>query len=144
MIDGRRATTHWREADALAARCPAVDADPAVLFVDEGAIITSAGAAAGMGMCLHIVARDHGQAVAALSPRLAAAPLRREGGQRQFVPRDPVPARVAAGPVGGTPESIAERIDRPITIAATASRAGMSARTFQGRFVEETGATPGM
>ena len=143
LLDGRRATTHWLAARALAVRHPAVDVDPDVLFVDEGAIVTSAGASAGMDMCLHLVARDHGQAVAAASSRLAVAPLGREGGQRQYILHDPAPARVAAGSVVGTVEWMEARLDRPVTIAAMATHARMSARTFQRRFVEETGSTPG-
>lgn len=143
LLDGRRATTHWLGADALARRHPAIEVDPDVLYVDEGDVVTSAGASAGLDMCLHLVARDHGQAVAANSSRLAVAPLARGGGQRQFILHDPVPARVAAGSVGATLEWIEARLDRLVTIAAMAAHAGMSARTFQRRFVEETGTTPG-
>ena len=143
LLDGRRATTHWLGAAALAERYPAIDVDPNVLFVDEGDIVTSAGASAGMDMCLHLVARDHGQAVAANSSRMAVAPLGREGGQRQFILHDPLPGRVASGSVAGTLEWIEARIEHPVTIAAMAKHAGMSARTFQRRFVEETGTTPG-
>lgn len=143
LLDGRRATTHWLGADALAKRYPAIKVDPDVLFVDEGDVVTSAGASAGMDMCLHLVARDHGRAVAANSSRLAVAPLGREGGQRQYILHDPVPARVAAGSIGATVEWLEGQLDRPVTIMAMAAHAGMSARTFQRRFVEETGTTPG-
>jgi transcriptional regulator GlxA family with amidase domain len=83
LLDGRRATTHWLAADELKRRFPKIDVDPNVLFVDEGRIITSAGASAGLDMCLHLVRRDHGQAVAAQSARMAVAPLDRGGANRQ-------------------------------------------------------------
>lgn len=85
LLDGRRATTHWLAAELLAKRYPTVRVDPDVLFVDEGRIVTSAGASAGLDMCLHLLRRDHGHAVAAHAARLAVAPLDREGGQAQFI-----------------------------------------------------------
>ena len=143
LLDGRRATTHWLAADALAARHPDVTVDPDVLFVDEGRIVTSAGASAGIDMCLHLIARDHGQAVAADSSRRAVAPLGREGGQRQFILRRADARRVAGGSVAATLEWIEARLDRPVAVAGMATHAGMSKRTFARRFVEETGTTPG-
>lgn len=143
LLDGRRATTHWLAAEALAARHPKITVDPDVLFVDEGQIVTSAGASAGIDMCLHLVARDHGQAVAADSSRRAVAPLGREGGQRQFILRSTNHQRVAGGSVAATLEWIDARLDRTITVDQMASHAGMSKRTFARRFVEETGNTPG-
>ena len=143
LLDGRRATTHWLAADALAARHPAITVDPDVLFVDEGRIVTSAGASAGIDMCLHLIARDHGQAVAADSSRRAVAPLGREGGQRQFILRGAASRRVAGGSVAATLEWIEARLDRPVAVAGMANHAGMSKRTFARRFVEETGTTPG-
>ncbi|HEU4538663.1 MAG TPA: DJ-1/PfpI family protein, partial [Polyangiaceae bacterium] len=85
LLDGQRATTHWLVAALLAARYPAVTVDPDVLFVDNGRFVTSAGASAGLDMCLHLVRRDHGQAAAARAARLAVAPLERAGGQAQFI-----------------------------------------------------------
>ena len=143
LLDGRRAATHWLAADALATRHPRVAVDPDVLFVDEGRVVTSAGASAGIDMCLHLIARDHGQAVAADSSRRAVAPLGREGGQRQFIRRDDLPGRVAQGNVAATLEWIEARLDSPIAVADMAARAAMSPRTFARRFVEETGTTPG-
>lgn len=143
LLDGRRATTHWLAADALAARHPDITVDPDVLFVDEGRIVTSAGASAGIDMCLHLIARDHGQAVAADSSRRAVAPLGREGGQRQFILRSTDSRRVAGGNVAATLEWIEAQLDRPVAVAGMAIHAGMSKRTFARRFVAETGTTPG-
>jgi transcriptional regulator GlxA family with amidase domain len=81
LLDGRRATTHWAAAHELARRFPAVEVDPEVLFVDDGQVLTSAGAAAGLDLCLHLVRRDHGAAVAAETARIAVMPLERAGGQ---------------------------------------------------------------
>lgn len=143
LLDGKRATTHWAAADALAARYPDITVDPDVLFVDEGQIVTSAGASAGIDMCLHLIGRDHGQAVAADSLRKAVAPLGREGGQRQFILRSTTPARVAPGTVAATLEWIETRLTDTTTVDDMARYAGMSKRTFARRFVEETGTTPG-
>lgn len=143
LLHGRRATTHWLATDALAARYPDVTVDPDVLFVDEGQFVTSAGASAGMDMCLHLVARDHGQAVAAASSRLAVAPLGREGGQRQFILRTETPDRIARGSIATTLEWIETQVNHPVTVGRMAAHAGMSKRTFARRFVEATGTTPG-
>lgn len=143
LLEGRRAATHWLAADALAARYPNVTVDRDVLFVDEGQIVTSAGASAGIDMCLHLIARDNGQAVAADSSRRAVAPLGREGGQRQYILPPENPRRIAGGSIAATLEWIEAQLSRPITVASMASHAGMSKRTFARRFVEETGTTPG-
>ncbi|MGI4801961.1 MAG: GlxA family transcriptional regulator [Janthinobacterium lividum] len=139
VLDGRRATTHWRVTDELAQRFPAIAVEPDVLFVDEDRIITSAGAAAGLDMCLHLVARDCGRAVAAEAARLAVAPLYRDGGQAQFI-------RPAPGP---SPTSLTPLVDwmtmnlcQPLDIDTMAQRAGMSTRTFARRFHEQIGVTP--
>lgn len=89
LLDGRRATTHWAAAQALARRYPAVHVDPDVLYVDEGNVLTSAGAAAGLDLCLHLVRRDHGAAVAAQTARVSVMPLERSGGQAQFITHEP-------------------------------------------------------
>ena len=143
LLENRRATTHWLAADVFAVRYPTIDVDPDVLFVDEGQIITSAGATAGIDMCLHIIARHHGQAVAADSSRRAVAPLGREGGQRQFILRQDVLEPVASGSIAKTLEWIERQLDAPLTVDQMASHAGMSKRTFARRFVAETGTTPG-
>ena len=88
LLDGRRATTHWVAADIFHARYPAVDLDPDVLYVDDGQILTSAGASAGLDLCLHMVQLDHGSSIAATAARLAVAPLHRSGGQAQFIVRN--------------------------------------------------------
>ncbi|WP_299328762.1 helix-turn-helix domain-containing protein [Parasphingopyxis sp.] len=143
LLDGKRATTHWRGADILADRYPEIEVDPNVLFVDEGQIVTSAGASAGIDMCLHLVARDFGQAVAAACSRAAVAPFGREGGQKQFILPDVEVGRVAGGSIAETIEWMETRLDQPITVARMASKAGMSQRTFTRRFSEDTGTTPG-
>lgn len=139
LLDGRRATTHWRFAAELARRYPGVSVDPDVLFVDEGRIVTSAGASAGLDMCLHLVRRDHGQAVAAHTARLALAPLNREGGQAQFIRQEAPISRASLAPLL---DWMLENLSRPLDVEMLADKAGMSARTFARRFPEQTGATP--
>ncbi|KMO27760.1 GlxA family transcriptional regulator [Methylobacterium aquaticum] len=139
LLAGRRATTHWLAAPYLAERYPAIAVDPNALFVDEGRIVTSAGASAGLDMCLHLVRRDLGQAAAARSARLAVAPLDRDGGQAQFIRYEPPRCHASLAPVL---EWMRANVDRPLTVAVLAARAGMSARTFARRFHEQTGTTP--
>ncbi|MEU7530041.1 helix-turn-helix domain-containing protein [Saccharothrix sp. NPDC042600] len=141
LLDGRRATTHWSAAPELARLHPAVAVDPAVLYVDNGQFLTSAGAAAGLDLCLHLVRRDFGSAVAATAARLSVMPLEREGGQAQFVAQDPPPV-----PRGSTFEPLLRWLDdnagANLTPAAIAARTGMSTRTLNRRFREQTGTTP--
>ncbi|MFD3838051.1 GlxA family transcriptional regulator [Streptomyces sp. NPDC058642] len=141
LLDGLRATTHWVAAQELARRFPDVRVEPDVLYVDNGQILTSAGAAAGLDMCLHMIRRDFGSAVAAHSARMSVMPLEREGGQAQFIVHDHPPV-----PRGSTLEPVLEWIEdnlaREITLGALASRSGMSERTFSRRFREQTGTTP--
>ena len=139
LLHGKRATTHWMVAADLAARHPSIVVDPNVLYIDEGQILTSAGAAAGLDLCLYMVRRDHGQAVAAQAARAAVAPLDREGGQAQFIEWEEP----------GSAESLAPTLvwmDRnaalPLTIEQISHEAGMSSRTLARRFKEQTGATP--
>ncbi|MBZ4324345.1 GlxA family transcriptional regulator, partial [Streptomyces huiliensis] len=141
LLDGLRATTHWRAAGRLAADHPEVDVDPDVLYVDNGRVLTSAGAAAGLDLCLHMVRRDHGSAVAADTARLSVMPLEREGGQAQFVVHDhpPVPAGSALEPLL---DWLGENLARSLTVDDIAARAGVSARTLTRRFREQTGTTP--
>lgn len=143
LLENRRATTHWLAAEQLSSQYPDIVVDQDVLFVDEGQIITSAGATAGIDMCLHIIARHHGQAVAADSSRRAVAPLGREGGQRQFILRRDVHEPVAGGSVTKTLEWIETCLKDPLSVDQMAAHAGMSKRTFARRFVAETGTTPG-
>jgi transcriptional regulator GlxA family with amidase domain len=139
LLDGRRATTHWRGTAELARRYPAVKVEPDVLFVDEGRIVTSAGASAGLDMCLHLVRRDYGQAVAAGAARLAVAPLNRDGGQAQFIRHEAPRATDCLAPVL---EWMSAHVDKEIDIDSLANRARMSPRTFARRFREQTGTTP--
>lgn len=140
LLDGRRATTHWAATELFRARFPAVDLDPAVLYVDTGQMVTSAGATAGIDMCLHLIGRDHGAAVAAQASRAAVAPLHRDGGQAQFIDRgDGRPADPGLGPVL---HWIEENAHRPLTLEAIAGRAGLSVRTLNRRFHALTGGTP--
>ncbi len=140
LLDGRRATTHWHYAKALAERHPRIRVDENVLFVDEGAVLTSAGAASGIDLCLHLVRRDHGVGLSNhVARRLVAAPYR-SGGQAQYVPRS-VPE-----PLGdlfaGTREWALAHLAEPLTLEGLARHARVSARTFSRRFVEDTGYTP--
>ena len=141
LLDGLRATTHWRGAAELAARHPAVEVDPNVLYVDNGQFLTSAGAAAGLDLCLHLVRRDHGSAVAADTARLSVMPLEREGGQAQFIVRDqpPVPRGTELEPLL---RWLSDNTARDLTLAAIATRAGLSTRTLNRRFRDQTGTTP--
>ena len=139
LLDGRRATTHWLSTDLLARRYPAITVDPDVLFVDEGRIVTSAGASAGLDMCLHLVRRDFGQAVAAHTARLAVAPLNRDGGQAQFIHHASPQARDSLAPLL---DWMGRNLDKELDVDALSRRAGMSARTFARRFRQQTGTTP--
>jgi transcriptional regulator GlxA family with amidase domain len=139
LLDGRRATTHWRGAVELARRYPAVTVEPDVLFVDEGRIVTSAGASAGLDMCLHLVRRDYGQAAATHAARLAVAPLNRDGGQAQFILHEAPPAKDNLAPLL---EWMSTHLNKEIDVNALARRARMSPRTFARRFREQTGTTP--
>ncbi|MEU9958110.1 helix-turn-helix domain-containing protein [Streptomyces sp. NPDC050982] len=141
LLDGQRATTHWIAAADLAAMYPKVTVDPNVLYVDNGQFLTSAGAAAAMDMCLHMIRLDYGSAVAAHAARMSVMPLEREGGQAQFIVHAQPPA-----PAGTTMEPLLswleEHSDRDLTLDDIAARAGMSARTLNRRFREQTGTTP--
>ncbi|MEW2416967.1 helix-turn-helix domain-containing protein [Streptomyces sp. NPDC046866] len=140
LLDGHRATTHWRYADELARRHPRIDVDPAVLFVDHGRLITSAGVAAGLDLCLHLVRRDLGAEVAAATARRIVMPLQRDGGQAQYVERPAAPTDPGAlQPVMQWMES---RLDRPLTLADIADHAKTSVRTLNRQFRAQTGTTP--
>ncbi|WP_199706440.1 GlxA family transcriptional regulator [Amnibacterium setariae] len=140
LLDDRRATTHWHYTRALAARYPRIRVDEHVLFVDEGAVLTSAGAASGIDLCLHVLRGDLGIASANhAARRLVAAPYR-SGGQAQYVPRsvpEPLGERFAA-----TREWALRRLAEPLTLDDLARHAAVSPRTFSRRFAEDTGTTP--
>lgn len=140
LLDGRHATTHWMDAPLLASRYPRVMVDPGVLYVDEGQVLTSAGIACGIDLCLHVVRSDHGEAVAnAVARRMVVAP-HRSGGQAQFVGRPVVQAD------GGSTEEVRawarERLGEALPVVRLARKAGVSLRTFARRFHEETGSSP--
>ncbi|CAK0222675.1 transcriptional activator FtrA [Burkholderia pseudomallei] len=140
VLDGATVTTHWRYAERLRARYPALRVNPDALYVDAGRIVTSAGSAAGLDMLMHLVRRDHGSAIANRVAQRLVLPPHRDGGQAQFVPR-PLPS------VGG--DRLAKLIDwmrahagQPHTLASLAARAVMSPRTLQRQFRDATGLGP--
>ncbi|MCO5972398.1 GlxA family transcriptional regulator [Actinoallomurus soli] len=141
LLDGLAATTHWTAAEHFAEMFPKVELRPDVLYVDNGQLLTSAGASAGLDLCLHMVRRDLGSAVAADAARLAVTPLEREGGQAQYIvhERHPVPRGSLLEP---TLAWIEDHLGEDLTLEAMAARCGMSTRTFSRRFREHTGTTP--
>ncbi|MGW3771394.1 GlxA family transcriptional regulator [Actinomadura verrucosospora] len=141
LLDGLRATTHWSAAALLAAAHPGIEVDPDVLYVDNGRILTSAGAAAGLDLCLHMIRLDHGSAVAADAARLSVMPLEREGGQAQFIAQ-PCPATPRGSVLEPLLAWLQDDLSRPLTVADMAAHAGMSARSLMRHFREQTGTTP--
>jgi transcriptional regulator GlxA family with amidase domain len=141
LLDGRPATTHWVLADAFRRLFPQVALDAEVLFVDDGDILTSAGAASGLDVCLHVVRNDHGSELANRVARRCVVPPWREGGQAQYI-EQPVPDPSSTG-TAATRQWALERLNEPLTLADLAGHARMSARTFARRFQEETGTSPG-
>ncbi|MFD9552349.1 helix-turn-helix domain-containing protein [Nocardia salmonicida] len=140
LLDGRKCTTHWRYVDRLAAMFPEATVDPDVLFVDEGNLITSAGTAAGIDACLHLVRREIGTAAANGIARRMVVPPQRDGGQRQFI-EQPVPECSSIG-LSTTLAWLTENLAHPHTVDELAARSSMSTRTFARRFAAETGTTP--
>jgi AraC family transcriptional activator FtrA len=140
LLEGRRATTHWLYAGLLAERYPGIRVEPDALWVDEGNILTSAGSAAGIDLCLHVVRQDHGAEVANRVARRLVVPPQRDGGQSQYVPA-PVP-EPGSGGLAPLLEWMQGRLAEDLTVARLARRASMSPRTFARRFKEETGTTP--
>lgn len=139
-LDGCRATTHWLAASELARRYPAVTVDANVLYVDNGTVLTSAGAAAGVDLCLHLVRRDFGASVAAEAARAAVMPLERAGGQAQFIVYEAPSAEGTA--IGPVLEWLEHHLTADASLAALARRSAMSVRTFCRRFHEQVGTTP--
>ena len=139
LLDGQRATTHWLAAPLLAQRHPAVEVDARVLFVDNGGILTSAGAAAGLDLCLHMVRKDFGAAVAARVARLSVVPLQREGGQAQFIEPMDLPPDRGLQPVV---EWATRNLHRPLSMDDLAREARSSPRTLHRRFREQFGMAP--
>ncbi|HEX8204990.1 MAG TPA: transcriptional regulator FtrA [Solirubrobacteraceae bacterium] len=140
LLDGRRAATHWRYADALRDLHPAVEVDEHVLYVEDDRILTSAGSAAGIDLCLHIVRRDHGTDVANQVARRLVVPPHREGGQAQFIER-PV-AHADDDRLGLAMDWALAHLDSSITVADLAAHAYMSVRTFTRRFRAAAGQSP--
>jgi AraC family transcriptional regulator, transcriptional activator FtrA len=141
LLDGRRCTTHWMYAAELAERCPSASVDPDVLYVQDGRLVTSAGTAAGIDACLHIVRQEHGARIANGVARRMVVPPHRDGGQRQYVEAPLPPPRVGETLVPLL-DWLVEHLDRPHTVETLAARAHMSPRTFARRFRAETGTTP--
>jgi AraC family transcriptional regulator, transcriptional activator FtrA len=141
ILDGHTATTHWSEAADLARRYPRVRVDAKVLYVDEGDLLTSAGSAAGLDLCLHVVQRDYGTEVAARFARDLVVPLHRDGGQAQYIDA-PLPAPGADDLFADTIGWLRGNLAQDTTVATLAARSAMSARTFARRFAASTGTTP--
>ncbi|RMI39429.1 helix-turn-helix domain-containing protein [Streptomyces triticirhizae] len=140
LLNGRRATTHWAHAGELAARYPAVMVEPDVLYVDSGSVLTSAGKAAAMDLCLHVVRLDHGARVANTIARRLVVPPQRDGGQAQFV-MTPLP-EPGNHPLAELIPWAMERLDQPLSVEDLARRAGMSSRHLARHFQAMTGTTP--
>ncbi|HEX2040756.1 MAG TPA: transcriptional regulator FtrA [Acidimicrobiales bacterium] len=141
LLDGRRATTHWMHADLLAERYPNVKVDPKVLYVEDGNVMTSAGTAAGIDLCLHVVRLDYGAEVANAVARRMVVPPHRDGGQAQYVDQ-PVPTSDGDGMLADVLAWMEEHLDEQMTVEALARRAAMSPRHFARRFRAVTGTTP--
>ncbi|MFD1152418.1 GlxA family transcriptional regulator, partial [Saccharothrix hoggarensis] len=140
LLAGKRATTHWKYAPELARRHPDVEVDASVLFVDEGAVLTSAGVAAGLDLCLHLLRRDHGAAFAAEVARLIVMPPQRDGGQAQFLRHaDPPDTDASLQPTLAWLEA---NLREPLTLGAIARHAGVSERSLSRRFRQEVGSAP--
>ena len=140
LLDDRRCAVHWRHAEELARRYPRVRVEPDVLYVDEGPVITSAGTAAGIDACLHLVREEHGPEVANAIARRMVVPPHRDGGQAQYIER-PLP-RSRCDTVGEVLVWMERHLDEEVTVEQLADRAHMSPRTFSSRFQLETGTTP--
>jgi transcriptional regulator GlxA family with amidase domain len=141
LLDGRRATTHWRYASLLAERYPQVTVDPNVLYIDDGSVLTSAGTAAGIDLCLHIVRVEQGAAVANAIARRMVVPPHRDGGQAQYI-ETPVMPHDRGNTFNNVLAWAQAHLDQPLTVAQLAARAHMSPRTFARQFVAVTGTTP--
>ena len=141
LLDGRRATTHWQYAELLARRYPLVEVDPDVLYLDDGDLLTSAGSAAGLDLCVHVVRRDHGAAIANAVARRLVIPPHRDGGQAQFV-EAPVPADPDDDRIAGSIDWALAHLAEPLSVAQLAGQAHMSPRTYLRHFARATGTSP--
>ncbi|MBS2536642.1 helix-turn-helix domain-containing protein [Catenulispora sp. NF23] len=142
LLDGRRATTHWLYAEEFRKRFPAVLLDPAVLYIDHGDVLTSAGTTAGIDLCLAMVAADHGADVANTLARRLVAPTHRSGGQAQYV-ETPAPPAAGRDGLGPLLDWMRTHLDEPLTVAALARQANVAERTLIRRFHTAVGTTPG-
>jgi transcriptional regulator GlxA family with amidase domain len=140
LLDGRRCTTHWRNAEELARRYPEAKVDPDVLYVDDDPVITSAGTAAGIDACLYLVRKEQGSRIANGIARRMVVPPHRDGGQAQYVDQPVAPS--CDGTLRDLLEWLRAHLDQPLTVRQLAARANMSERTFARRFVQDTGTTP--
>ena len=140
LLDGKRATTHWRYAERLAARFPKIRVEPDVLYIDEGQVLTSAGSAAGLDLCLHIIRQDFGAQIANQVAKRLVVPPHRDGGQSQYVATVVEPEATRA--LSRLIEWTQAHLQRDLTVAALARQAGMSSRSFARRFRAEVGTTP--
>ncbi|WP_455354570.1 GlxA family transcriptional regulator [Streptomyces sp. SYSU K217416] len=141
LLDGRPATTHWMYAPTLAKRYPSVHVDPRELFVDDGDVLTSAGTAAGIDLCLHIVRTDHGSEAAGALARRLVVPPRRSGGQERYLDRS-LPEEIGADPLAEVVAWALEHLHEQFDVETLAARAYMSRRTFDRRFRSLTGSAP--
>jgi transcriptional regulator GlxA family with amidase domain len=141
LLDGRPATTHWMYAPTLAKRYPSVHVDPRELFVDDGDVLTSAGTAAGIDLCLHIVRTDHGNEAAGALARRLVVPPRRSGGQERYLDRS-LPEEIGADPLAEVVAWALEHLHEQFDVETLAARAYMSRRTFDRRFRSLTGSAP--
>ncbi len=141
LLDGRPATTHWAVADIFRRWYPGVALDPDVLFIDDGDVLTSAGAASGLDICLHLLRKDHGSEVANHVARMCVIPPWRDGGQAQYI-EHPVPETTDSGTAAARHWAL-ENLHEPTTLADLAGHSHMSLRTFARRFTEEVGMSPG-
>lgn len=141
LLDGRRCTTHWMHADALAARFPLAEVAPNALYVEDGRLLTSAGSAAGIDLCLHLVRREHGSAVATRLARRMVVPPHRDGGQAQYI-EAPIPETSCGPTLEPLLEWLVANLHEPLTVEELAARVHLAPRTFARHFVAETGTTP--
>ncbi len=141
LLDGRRAVTHWAECDELARRYPLLSVDPGVLYVDDGDILTGAGSAASIDLCLHIVRQDYGSDLATRLARQLVVPPQRDGGQAQYIEM-PLPVADESGLFADTVAWVQEHLNEEVTVQDLAVRSAMSPRTFARSFLDATGTTP--
>ena len=142
LLDGRGCTTHWRHAGVLARMYPAAKVDPAVLYVEDGRVISSAGTAAGIDACLYLVRKEQGSRVANGIARRMVVPPHRDGGQAQYVQRPVAPTCGGGSTLRDLLQWLQANLDEPLTVRQLAARANMSERTLARRFVQDTGTTP--